>query len=75
LLHRFGAVPHSSGAVLGTTTTVPGQTTVATAPGVTTPTTAPQTTTSTTLPRETFDARFVPVDPKTGGPLVGCPTS
>jgi hypothetical protein len=35
---------------------------------------AAPTTTSTTLPTEKFDERFVPVDPKTGGPLVGCPT-
>ena len=75
LLHRFRDVPHSPGAVLGTTTTVAGQTTTTAASTTTTPTTAPQTTTSTTLPRETFDPRFVPVDPKTGGPLVGCPTS
>jgi LCP family protein required for cell wall assembly len=32
----------------------------------------PTTTTSTTLPT-TVDTRFVPVDPETGGPLVGCP--
>lgn len=30
-------------------------------------------TTSTTLVQQTVDTRFVPVDPKTGGPLVGCP--
>ena len=42
----------------------------------TTPTSqaAPQTTaTSTTTPRVTVDTRFVPVNPKTGGALVGCP--
>ena len=27
----------------------------------------------TTVPQPTVDTRFVPVDPKTGGPLVGCP--
>ncbi len=31
-------------------------------------------TTTTTVPKSTVDTRFVPVDPKTGGPLVGCPT-
>jgi LCP family protein required for cell wall assembly len=31
-------------------------------------------TTSTTAPRETVDTRFVPVDPKTGAALVGCPS-
>jgi LCP family protein required for cell wall assembly len=30
-------------------------------------------TTSTTVPRPTVDTLFVPVDPKTNGPLVGCP--
>jgi hypothetical protein len=41
-----------------------------TAPG--SPTTA-ATTTTTTRPN-TVDTRFLPVDPKTGGPLVGCPS-
>jgi LCP family protein required for cell wall assembly len=52
------------------------------APGVTTPTTAaaPQNTTSTTSttvalpPPATPDSRYVPLDPKTHGPLVGCPS-
>jgi LCP family protein required for cell wall assembly len=32
------------------------------------------TTTSTAVPQPTVDTRFVPVDPETGGPLVGCPS-
>jgi LCP family protein required for cell wall assembly len=47
-------------------------TTASTRPG-SSQTTASSTTTSTTLPQVTVDTRFVPVDPKTGGPLVGCP--
>ena len=43
-----------------------------TQPTTTTASTVPHSTTSTTAPR-TVDTRFVPVDPKTGGPLVGCP--
>jgi hypothetical protein len=31
------------------------------------------TTTTTTIPQPTVDTRFVPVDPETGGTLVGCP--
>lgn len=73
LFHRFGDVPstpNASTTTVASATTLPGQTTVAsTAP----PSTVAPTTT-TTLPREKFDPRFVPVDPKTGGPLVGCPT-
>jgi LCP family protein required for cell wall assembly len=34
---------------------------------------APASTTSTTMQSTTVDTRFVPVDPETGGPLVGCP--
>jgi LCP family protein required for cell wall assembly len=33
----------------------------------------PTSTTTTTVERMTVDTRFVPVDPETGGPLVGCP--
>jgi LCP family protein required for cell wall assembly len=49
--------------------------TTTTRPAGTTPTTtvAPVSTTSTTKPRVTVDTRFVPVNPKTGGSLVGCP--
>ncbi len=47
------------------------------APGVTTATTGTTTSTSTTtlapLPVQTPDSRYVPLDPKTHGPLVGCP--
>lgn len=42
-------------------------------PSSTTTSVAPRTTTSTTVAR-TVDTRFVPVDPHTGGTLVGCPT-
>jgi LCP family protein required for cell wall assembly len=38
------------------------------------PTAAPSTTTTTAMPATTVDTRFVPVDPETGGPLVGCPS-
>jgi hypothetical protein len=55
--------PTTTGAATGVTST--------TQPAITT-TTVPQETTTTTAPR-TVDTRFVPVDPKTGGPLVGCP--
>jgi len=34
----------------------------------------PTTTTTTTVAQTTPDTRFVPVDPRTGGTLVGCPT-
>ena len=36
--------------------------------------TVPTTTTTSTTIKTTVDTRFVPVDPKTGGALVGCPT-
>jgi hypothetical protein len=50
-----------------TTTTQPG---VAAAPTTTTA----STTTTTTLPKTTTTLNpFLPVDPKTGGPLTGCP--
>jgi hypothetical protein len=32
-------------------------------------------TTTTTVAKQTVDTRFVPVDPKTGGTLVGCPST
>jgi LCP family protein required for cell wall assembly len=57
------------------TTTTTGASTSVTNPTqstTTTTSTVPQSTTSTT-PSRTVDTRFVPVDPKTGGPLVGCP--
>ena len=40
----------------------------------TSPSTAVTSTTSTTAPQPTGDTRFVPVDPKTNEPLVGCPS-
>jgi LCP family protein required for cell wall assembly len=63
LPHNFGGVPRTS----NTTTSGPAPT------AAVAPTTIARTTTTTTF-RVTVDTRFVPVDPKTGGPLVGCPT-
>jgi len=60
--HHFELVPHKAGAA--PTSTASTSTTVAA------PTT---TTTTTTVPRQTADTRFLPLDPKTGGALVGCP--
>jgi hypothetical protein len=58
----------------GSTTTTPGAPIEETTT-TTTSTTTPQTsTTPTTTPQSNVDTRFVPVDPKTGGPLVGCPS-
>jgi LCP family protein required for cell wall assembly len=69
LKHDFDHLPHVASAKRhpGTTTTAKS--------GAVTPTTtgAPTTTTTTIAPSTTPDTRFVPVDPKTGGPLVGCP--
>ena len=45
----------------------PSSTTASTVPG------AAPSTTSTTVQSTSVDTRFVPVDPETGGPLVGCP--
>jgi LCP family protein required for cell wall assembly len=59
LHHRFDLIPRPANmpAPVSTTTSV-----------------APHpTTTSTTIARPTVDTRFVPVDPHTGGTLVGCP--
>jgi hypothetical protein len=64
LHHRFAAprrAPRTAGASSTTTTTVGSGTTV------------PAPTTTTTL--AAGDRRFIPVDPKTGGILVGCPKS
>jgi LCP family protein required for cell wall assembly len=61
LKHRFDLIPKPAN--------LPSTTTSTTNPS--SPTTA---TTTTTVPKSTFDTHFVPVDPKTGGPLVGCPT-
>lgn len=54
--------------VTGTTTSSPFASST-TAPTSTTTTTA----TTTSVPRATVDTRFVPVDPRTNAPLVGCP--
>jgi hypothetical protein len=70
LLHRFNDVPGTA----VTATTLPGATPTSVAATTVPTTAAAPTTTSTTAPAEKFDERFVPVDPKTGGPLVGCPT-
>ena len=51
-------------------TTTPPSGSSSTAPASTTTTT----TTTTTVPQSTVDTRFVPVDKKTNGPLVGCPS-
>ncbi len=60
LKHRFDLVPKPANLPTTTLTTAgPSPTTI---------------TTTTTVPKETVDTRFVPVDPKTGGPLVGCPS-
>jgi polyisoprenyl-teichoic acid--peptidoglycan teichoic acid transferase len=61
LKHRFDLIPHPANLP---STTATSSTSIAPAP----------TTTTTTVPRQTVDTRFVPVDPTTGGPLVGCPT-
>jgi LCP family protein required for cell wall assembly len=61
LKHDFAKIPKPAILPATTSTTKP----VA-------PTTAP---TTTTVPRTTVDTRYVPVDPKTGGTLVGCPAS
>jgi LCP family protein required for cell wall assembly len=61
LEHRFDLIPRAAGTLPSVTTT--------TTPGPTLPTT-----TTTSAPRRTVDTRFVPVDPKTGAALVGCPT-
>ncbi|HWS45325.1 MAG TPA: LCP family protein [Acidimicrobiia bacterium] len=42
--------------------------------GVSSAPTSSTSTTTTTLPRSNVDPRFVPVDPRTGAALVGCPT-
>jgi LCP family protein required for cell wall assembly len=62
LKHRFDLVPRPAGSTASSSTT-------STTSGI--PTT---TTTSTTVPKVTVDTRFVPVDPKTGAALVGCPS-
>jgi LCP family protein required for cell wall assembly len=56
--------------VTGPTTTPSQSASSSTAPT----STSSSTTTPTTRSRPTVDTRFVPVDPKTNGPLVGCPS-
>jgi hypothetical protein len=65
LTHHFDRLP----ATPGTTAPAAGRRSTPTSVHVTT-----SSTTSTTVARETVDTRFVPVDPKTGAALVGCPT-
>jgi LCP family protein required for cell wall assembly len=64
LKHRFDLLPHSARA----SSTSVRSTTSTPAPLLQT-----TTTTSTTVAHRTIDTRFVPVDPKTGAALVGCP--
>jgi hypothetical protein len=61
LRHGFDKIPKPANLPV-TTTTKPSSTT-----------SIP--TTTTTAPRTTVDTLYVPVDPKTGGTLVGCPSS
>jgi LCP family protein required for cell wall assembly len=67
LKQHFDLVPRPAG-------TLPSVAPNSTAAGPTL-STAPSTsvTTTTSVPRRTVDTRFVPVDPKTGAALVGCP--
>jgi len=65
LTHRLDLIRRSSGAPASAATTPTTRVS-----GATTPTSVA---TTTTVPRTTVDTRFVPVDPKTGGTLVGCP--
>jgi LCP family protein required for cell wall assembly len=62
LKHGFAKLPKPAN--LPSTTT--------TEPSVTTSTSS---TTTTTVPHSSVDPHYVPVDPKTGGTLVGCPSS
>jgi LCP family protein required for cell wall assembly len=61
LKHGFDKVPKPANLPVTTTTTPSSTTSIST--------------TTTTVPRTTVDTRYVPVDPKTGGTLVGCPSS
>jgi hypothetical protein len=61
----YGTLPHEFPVPAGGSTTVPA-TAITTAPAATSTTTTPDT--------PQVDARFIPVDPEGGGPLVGCPT-
>jgi LCP family protein required for cell wall assembly len=56
------------------TTSLPHASTTTSVTGATRTTATGASTTTTTIARPTVDRRLVPVDPKTGGPLVGCPT-
>lgn len=58
LRHRFDLIPRPANLPASASTTT---------------SVAPRTTTSTTVPRSAVDSDFVPVDPRTGGTLVGCP--
>jgi LCP family protein required for cell wall assembly len=67
LKHGFDSVTHIPGAKTSTSTAPVGT------PTTTAAATSTTSTTTTTVPRQSVDTRFVPVDPKTGGQLVGCP--
>ena len=64
LAHHFELIPRPAGV------TIPPSTTSTTSTSAVVPTS----TTTTTVAKQTVDTRFVPVDPKTGGTLVGCPS-
>jgi LCP family protein required for cell wall assembly len=64
LKHRFDLIPRSTSTPPTSVRSTPSTQAFA-------PTT---TTTTTTVPHHTVDTQFVPVDPKTGAALVGCPT-
>jgi hypothetical protein len=68
LKHRFDLLPRSASA---SSTSV--HSTTSTQPVLQQTTTTTATTTTTTVAHRTVDTRFVPVDPKTGAALVGCP--
>jgi LCP family protein required for cell wall assembly len=63
LTHHFDLIPRPAGAPASVATRSTTSTTVR--PSVTT--------TSTTVAHQTVDTRYVPVDPRTGAALVGCP--
>jgi LCP family protein required for cell wall assembly len=60
ITHHFELIPRPAGA------TIPSSTSSTTGSSTST--------TTTTVAKQTVDTRFVPVDPKTGGTLVGCPS-
>jgi hypothetical protein len=62
----YDSLPHEFPVAPGASTTVPARASTSTVPSSTTTTTVADT--------PDVDARFIPVDPEGGGPLVGCPT-